>query len=190
MKADKRSMIEATEWYASEKPIRVSIFGKMRSGKDTIGRQLVESNHFLQFAYGDELKRAYHDLFGYGNGKDREGYQWFGQTMRGRYPDVWVDILEKKMRPHLEHRNIVITDMRQPNEYEQLRELGFLMVKVHTPDEIRLERMRAKGDNFTEADLTHETESYIDSFDYDVLIENTGTIGELIAKGREAILCR
>jgi dephospho-CoA kinase len=163
-------------------PRNISVYGKMRSGKDTVADLLRGYRLYKNIAYGDELKRLYHEIFGYsGDTKDRDGYQWFGQAMRARKPDVWVELLERQIKLIESRPNdgIVITDMRQPNEYEHLSERGFLMIKVHTPDEIRIERARARGEEVTEEQLKHETEQYIDDYEYDYVIVNDGTLGDL-----------
>lgn len=159
---------------------RLSVFGKMRSGKDTVALYLKAMGNYKRFAFGDALKEHYHALFGFnGKGKDRKGYQTFGQMMRQIDPEVWIKKLDRNMRPELGRSRVVITDMRQPNEYKYLKSLGFVMVKVECPDEIRLERMRAAGDNFDESDLNHETEQYIDGFEYDIVIDNSGDMIDL-----------
>jgi dephospho-CoA kinase len=170
-------------------PNYVSVFGKMRSGKDTVAKMLNSYRPYIKLAYGDELKRTYHEIFGYnGEAKDRDGYQWFGQAMRARKPDVWVRLLEQKIKK-IENYNLLegvaVTDMRQPNEYDHLKHRGFLMIKVETPDEIRIERMRAAGENVTESQLNHETESHIDGFGYDHLIINDGSVTDLRRKVNE-----
>ena len=68
----------------------IALTGKFRSGKDEVARYLCDKYGYKRFAFGDALKRHYHELFGPTTGKDGEGYQWFGQTMRERDPNIWV----------------------------------------------------------------------------------------------------
>lgn len=58
--------------------------------------------------------------------------------------------------------------------------MGGYLIRVNVDDEIRLQRMNAKGDTFTKADLFHETEMYIDTFDVDYEIYNNAGITELV----------
>lgn len=177
----------------------VAITGKFRSGKNAVADYLTEKYGYTQFAFGDELKRYAHELFNVdASAKPRDLYQWFGQTMRSRDPDIWV----RKCFDYIEHRRgvmgayfdapwnahartqfrAVITDLRQPNEYERCLAEGFVIIRVSAPDEIRLARARAAGDNFDESTLNHETERHVDLFYVDYEIDNSGTIAELHAQ--------
>jgi len=157
---------------------RIALTGLARSGKDSVANILTRPafGSYHKAAFGDELKRHYHELFGYKKEKDREGYQWFGQVMRQRDEDIWVKKLDHSIEYFYEtNKNLIITDLRQPNEYEYCRQKGYTIVKVECPIELRIERMRKAGDDFDEKDLYHETESYIDQFDTDFVIHNDGS---------------
>jgi dephospho-CoA kinase len=165
-------------------PIFIGLTAKMRSGKDTVHELLSKTKRgsFIRLAYGDELKRQYHELNGHGSiGKDRKGYQSFGQSERAKNPNVWVEAVDEKIQDLLNFhgRNIVITDVRQPNEVEQIRMYGGYLIRINVDDEIRLERMNAAGDSFTLEDFQHETESYIDGFSVDYEIDNNRGLTEL-----------
>jgi dephospho-CoA kinase len=168
------------------KQLLISVFSKMRGGKDTAAKYIMSKsyNRFpsVKLAYGDELKRLYHEIFGHSDdvAKDRDGYQWFGQKMRERDSDIWI----KKVNPSLlyykaKNYNIVFTDMRQPNEYEHLKRHGFVMVKIECPDELRIQRMEEAGEEVKEEYLNHETEQYIDTFEYDFIVHNDDTLEHL-----------
>jgi dephospho-CoA kinase len=81
----------------------------------------------------------------------------------------------------------IITDLRQPNEYERCRAECYVIIRVSCPDDIRLERARSAGDVFTAEDLRHETESYVDTFAVDYEIDNSGSLAELYAKVDEVM---
>jgi dephospho-CoA kinase len=177
---------------------KISVFGEMRTGKDTAAARIMEKESFNKFAYGDKLKEHYHAIFGTSEGKDRTGYQWFGQTMRSFRPSIWIDRLNDKMQPSIDAGdNVIVTDMRQPNEYKHLKDLGFVMIKVTTSPEVRAERMKTLGDQFTNENMQHETERNVRFFIADYTIENNGTLEEfeaeidrvyadIIAKGENA----
>lgn len=159
--------------------IKIALTGKMRSGKTSVAEHLTACYGFKQFAFGDVLKRFAHEIFGYGGPKDRELYQWFGQTMRERDPDVWIKHLDRDLEEYIEDMRggigvrVVITDLRQPNEYDYCRREGYTIIRVNCPEEIRIERMIAAGDRFDQTMLDHETERYVDKFDVDYEIDNS-----------------
>lgn len=180
--------------------MNIAICGKLRSGKDAASRHLCEKYGYTRFAFGDELKRYADELFGvHGGGKRRELYQKFGQLCREIDPDVWVrkcfDSVEQHIEaydtyldyPELHNAPIkpfraVISDTRQPNEYNRCRAERFVFIRVTAPDGIRINRAVESGDLFDYADLVHETENHVDSFEVDYEIVNDGTLEQLHAK--------
>lgn len=157
--------------------IKIALTGRMRSGKSTVAAYLCENYRFLEFAFADALKNVAHIIFGEPPGKDRGLYQFVGQTMREYDPDVWVKKLDRSIVEWLLHsprENIVITDLRQPNEYEYCRENGYVIIRVNCPDAVRLDRIQEAGDKFDESMLSHETEEHVNTFEVDYEIDNGG----------------
>jgi dephospho-CoA kinase len=172
--------------------VKIAITGKMRSGKDTVANHLYIRHSFNRVAFGDALKKNAHATFPwvYEWNKPRALYQQFGQLMRQIEPDVWIKHAERAVNGAIDFNvntgaekvGVVITDLRQPNEYEWCRNNGYTIIRVSAPDEDRVFRAKLAGDDFTEDDLEHETESHIDSFDCDCAIHNDGTVDELKAQ--------
>jgi dephospho-CoA kinase len=167
--------------------------GRMRSGKDVAAAYLAQQYGYTQFAFGDELKRYAHELFGEPapGTKPRELYQWFGQTMRERDPDVWVrkclEFIAAFKREidsgaHTLRPNVVISDCRQPNEYAALKAAGYVFIRVECPDHLRIQRAIDAGDTFTAANLAHDTETALDGYSADFTVHNDGTLDELYAQ--------
>lgn len=161
----------------------IAIIGKAGSGKDTVSSILSEYiPNLTQLAFAEPLKRYYHKIFPHvpTEPKPRQEYQWFGQVMRQRDPYVWVRLLENKYREIKKRgQTVVITDVRQTNEYDFCWRYGFFVIKVVASDETRIERMKERGDSFDLPDLNHETERYIDYFPYNFIIHNDGSVEEL-----------
>ncbi|AZU61048.1 dephospho-CoA kinase [Neobacillus mesonae] len=183
-------------------PIRkLAICGRARSGKDEIGKYLAEKYAFRRFAFADEMKRLLHDLFPQipDNPKPRRAYQVFGEGLRHLdipgAESVWINrclrLADAYIWWHSEvdnrGANVVITDLRTQLEYETLRANGFTIIRVTAPEEDRIARAKAAGDDFTLRDLTHETEIAIDSFNVDAEIVNDGSVDDLKAKIDEII---
>ncbi|WP_254918934.1 hypothetical protein [Bacillus cereus] len=74
---------------------------------------------------------------------------------------------------------VLVNGVRQPNEYQRLRDEGFIIIRVNTSDDLCIGRAKEAGDVFTEEDLSHETENHIDTFEVDYEINNVGTIDEM-----------
>ena len=169
--------------------MKIALFGKMRSGKDTVGEILITQYGFQQYAFGREIGRIITEYFpeAYKNGKPRHHYQFIGQMFRELDQDVWVKkVLQKVHSDEFEKTvysdeplHAVITDGRQLNEAEKMREAGFLIVKVECDEDIRIDRIKASGDNFSPEQLYHETELQVDLIHADVIIKNNGTLEEL-----------
>jgi hypothetical protein len=171
--------------------VKIALTGKMRSGKDTVANHLYIRHGFDRVAFGTALKRIAHETFPWisQSTKPRALYQQFGQLMREIDPDVWIKHAERAVNGAIDFRvntgaervGVVITDVRQENEVAWCRENGFTLIRVTAPDEVRIGRAIAAGDDFCENDLEHETEKAIDGFDVDFEIINKGTIDDLKA---------
>ena len=74
---------------------------------------------------------------------------------------------------------VLVNGVRQPNEYQRLKDEGFTIIRVSASDDLRIGRAKEAGDVFTEADLDHDTESHIDTFEVDYEVNNVGSIGEM-----------
>lgn len=179
------------------KTINIAITGKMRSGKDTVAKHLInlmsEQYKVHTIAFGDSLKyyakQLFNDEFVDGR-KPRELYQWFGQTLRMRDEDIWIKQLinsvnENNSSPDSDKTAVVniITDLRQPNEYKFCKDNDFYILKVECDDSIRIKRMRDLSDNFVTNNLTHETEIFVDSYEADFTLV-TSHINESECKER------
>lgn len=168
-------------------PIKLALCGKLRSGKSLVAGYLSLMHDFQPFAFGDALKNAFHRAFPQipRQPKPRAYYQSFGQWARATIDEnVWIDATMRKVDEYLAQNclRISIEDVRQQNEYDRLKREGFVFVRITAPDELRLERARKAGDDFTEADLAHETEVFVDTFEVDYEVANDGTVDELCAK--------
>jgi dephospho-CoA kinase len=181
----------------SKYPIRkLAVCGRARSGKDTIANYLEETYAFTKFAFADDMKQLLHRLFPHisDSPKPRRAYQVFGEGLRQLdlpgANHVWIDACMRKVNAHIwwhsdvDNRgaNVVITDLRMQLELDYLRANGFTIIRVTAPDEDRIARAIAAGDDFTVHDLTHETELSIDSFEVDHEVHNDGTVDDLKAQ--------
>ncbi|MEC3021461.1 hypothetical protein P9Z80_30210 [Bacillus cereus] len=135
--------------------MRIALCGEARSGKDTVGECL---EGFHRLAFGHYMKEAYFKKFPEKRylPKDREDMIAFSQPKEERDPLIWVRPLDRDMR--IWHSggvdNFVITDLRQPHEEKWCRDNSFHIVRVHSNEIIRHERMRKHGER-PQKDLTY-----------------------------------
>lgn len=181
--------------------MKIALFGKMRSGKNTVADILSSQYNFKQYAFGTGIGEIIDKFYpnARANGKPRQHYQHIGQELRKLDEDVWINYLLKTIScdyvtqafGSVWSKNIefkaVVTDGRQVNEAEALREKGYIIVKVVAPDEVRLHRMSVLKDNMSPANLTHETELQLDSITADYTINNDGTYADLVEKVTELV---
>ncbi|MFE3409441.1 hypothetical protein ACFXMT_14225 [Streptomyces mirabilis] len=173
----------------------IALMGKARSGKDTAAHYLVRRYAFTRLALADPLKEMALKInpyvpTGYGitvrlealiadvgwdYAKDqyaevRRILQHVGQTVREYQEDFWLDILSGKVTAAYRwNMPVVVTDVRYPNEFAELRRRGFLMVRLERP---------SAGASSAEAQR-HESETALNGYPPDVTLPNDGTIDDL-----------
>jgi dephospho-CoA kinase len=153
---------------------KIALTGRLRAGKDTAAGYLALYYDFTPYAFGDELKESFHRAFPNVPGlpKPRNFYQKFGQWAREIMgEDIWITHCLGKIDRYRSER-VVITDLRQPNEYSALREAGYKIIRISAPESLRIKRALDAGDDFTIHDLVHETELNVDTFDVDYDVWN------------------
>ncbi|MED1088319.1 hypothetical protein [Bacillus mycoides] len=169
---------------------KIAITGKARSGKTELSHYAWMLYGFKEFDFSAVLKDEFHRLFPHVPclPKPRAYYQKFGQWLREIDPDIWVKMTMGKVHEYcfedalnkVNHKpKVLVNGVRQPNEYQRLRDEGFTIIRVNASDDLRIGRAKEAGDVFTEEDLEHETESHIDTFEVDYEINNVGAIGEM-----------
>lgn len=169
--------------------IKIAICGQLRAGKDEVANRIYHTHdYFEKLAFGDALKRLYHELLPWvpTEPKPRAGYQQFGQLAREQFgEDIWIRHAERMLAFYDRHKRydgVVLSDLRQPNEYEWARLNGWTIVRVTAPDELRLARAKSAGDQFDAKDLAHDTEQHVNKFQVDYDIWNAFSVDELYAK--------
>lgn len=171
--------------------IKIALYGSMGSGKDFAADYLINKYGFTRYAFADNVKVVaetwFSELYGDGTKKPRELLQAVGTKFREIDENVWIkallDDIERKNEQLIKEgfysENIVITDCRMPNEYQKLKENGYVFVRICASDEIRKKRMIERGDIFKSSDIQHHTESFYNSFEYNHSISNDGTPEDL-----------
>lgn len=170
----------------------IALMGKMGAGKSTVAEILEEKYGYKRFSFGEGVKYYAHLFFdpenldSYLNGtlknKPRELYQKVGQEARKIDPDIWIKYLAARINEFWKEHNqpIVIDDLRQPNERLWAYENKIPVIIIYAPEDLRVERMKKRGDQFKPEHLNHETERYIDVLSIDYFISNIADRQQLI----------
>lgn len=123
--------------------LKIAILGKSGAGKDTVADYLIEKYGFTKIRFGTALYEICEKYFDMKN-KDRKLLQDVGLAMRNVKPTVFVDLAEKEILST--DTNIVVPDLRQPNEYEMLKRNGFKFLYIESDLKKRIDRLE-KRDN-------------------------------------------
>ena len=187
----------------------IGINGKIGSGKDTIGaiiQKLCITNncaHFENKKFAGKLKEIASILTGIPSIKFEDqdfkktllGSEWgtsninvnnlmsvrellqkLGtEAMRdGLHTNVWVNAL---FANYNNKSNWVITDMRFPNELKAIEDKDGITIRVE-----RSYALENESDERTMLDNEHPSETALDDYEFDHVINNNGTLEELVKK--------
>lgn len=160
----------------------VTLSGKARSGKDTLADYLVENSpedkDYSKTALGNPIKEICTVLYGNSAKKNREALIMIGQGLRAKEPHIWILTWLRhaiESFAYEESSKLVVTDVRQPNEFSFFKSLGALTVRIDA-DEVKRREMLTKVDGESALDdalLNDETESHVSTFDTDIVLFNT-----------------
>ena len=139
--------------------LRIAFTGKTRTGKTTSANYLLRTYGFTKISFTGKLIECAHEFFPeqFEKGeKPQQLIQELGAKMREIDRDVWVKYVTKRVEKLPKETDIVIDDMKFPNEYEAVKSLGFLVVRLDPSNE--------------------------DELPYDVLLKNDGKVEDLYHK--------
>lgn len=161
--------------------IKIGLVGEFRSGKDTVGDYLrseysFKSTYFAKSLY-DVCRSLFPKRFEEGN-KPRKLLQDAGSAMRQIDVNVWINKTIQEIN-EMGSDQIVVTDVRYPNEAERLRQEGFTLIKIVSPLEKRIERSIVDSGSFSVTDTQHESEKQVQAIETDYLINNDGSLLDL-----------
>jgi hypothetical protein len=153
--------------------------GKKRAGKDI-------ATSFFRSHYGGytdsfaapiyEIMYSIQDKLGIARHKDRDILKFVGALGRAIDPNFWINKLKERVFESA-HRNenVFISDGRFENELNEMRKMGFILVKIHCSDSIRKNRLLPE-DVVNDADISEN--GYPADYPFDMVITNEGTLEE------------
>lgn len=173
----------------------IGLSGKIGSGKSTIA-EIFKQNGFYLDSFANSVKDVSNCIFGFDRnrleGITKEDREWrempderysflLGKkfsprdsliligTIFGRnqiHPDVWVETVFNRYSLS-GNKDLLITDVRFPNEYNSVKKRGGILIRIERENTYKIE---------------HESETSLDTYTFDYVIENNGTLEELIEK--------
>lgn len=121
----------------------IGIAGAARSGKDTLAKALqhaLKGAELMSFAWAvkqraDPICREKYGISAFTEDSEhkkviRPTLIDIGHGERQKYPDVWVNIIHKRIEVELPEKNIIVTDIRYKNESEMVRANGGTVIFV------------------------------------------------------------
>lgn len=149
--------------------LKIAFGCQARVGKDEAAKYIRElftpDKKVYNIAFASPLHELFDhtcSLFGLSNYKDRTYLQFMGVWARNKNADVFVEIAKEKIEK-ISDGVITVSDVRYKNEFDMLKQHGFIMVRI-TKHDINL--------------MDHESEQLGNTVNWDYIIENDGTLDE------------
>ena len=159
--------------------VKIAICGKMASGKTTMAEKFVKQHDsFGRFSLAKAVKRFARFVYDIPEDhKDRVAFQKIGDGARQElYENIWLDTLLNEIKIHetineLENgnegfvTNFVIDDVRYVNEVVNLKNEGWIVIKIQIDDELQIKRLKERYPNDWETHVGarhHASESEVD----------------------------
>ena len=158
--------------------VKIAFSGKLCSGKSTAAKIIGEIiNDVTILSFAGKVKEIARDLFGMTT-KDRELLINIGKKMREIDSDIWIKYLLKESE---KYENVVVDDLRFPNEYKYLKEHGFTIIRLNISREQQLERIKILYDDWEvhSSKNNDESEVALDSCNFDYCIDTPKSLDDL-----------
>jgi hypothetical protein len=166
--------------------VKIAFSGKCTSGKSTSAKLVKKSEpKTIIFSFAKKIYDLAYELFDMKeNEKDRDLLINIGKKMREINEGVWLDYIVKQSK---DTDNVVIDDLRFPNEFTKLREEGFILVRLHVSTETQIRRLTELYPTTWKEQLEKlgdYSEIALDNhdFDYTINTENFNEIHDFINK--------
>lgn len=111
----------------------------MCSGKTTLAQTIMRmDDRYTTFSIGGKVKEVARDLFG-STHKDRPLLIAIGAKMREIDPLVWIKYVLDQTK---KETHCIVDDLRYQNEYDLLKEHGFVFIQLHVTQSIQEQRIK------------------------------------------------
>lgn len=168
----------------------IAVIGKMGAGKSTLADLLIEHWGYRRLSFAAKLREVAVSIWGESARNDRAKLQGLGVAVREIDEDAWVNAAmqtmqnyrrglhlvgadsDEVMRDMERPMRFVIDDCRFPNEYQVLREQGFVFVQIEADETVRIDRLQRNGKLTDVSQLNHVSETALDGYSADYKIVN------------------
>ena len=190
----------------------ILLVGKMGSGKGVLSDMICNQYNYNRHSMADWLKKTIqkhynltelrkNDLIKLGSGKEitvREAFQLFGTEAIRNFDSNWhldevINSIEYNidmscMIDHLPYK-FIIDDIRFLNEADVLsKKYNCIKIRIETDEPLRMSRLKDRdGTSPTKGQMSHTSETELDSLPTNYIITNNGTVEELETKLKEII---
>ena len=170
--------------------MKVALIGKICSGKSYISSYLNEVHDFNVYSFGQPVKKFAKEIFNLKT-KDRAIIQDFAQKMKELDSDVWIKYILNQMNTD-KNENIVVDDVRFPNEYKALQNENFIFIRLLISSEFQKNRIistygKEQGNQHIMR-INDISESYTDKLQAEYTINITKQNEKSIYKTIDALL--
>ena len=150
--------------------MKLAFLGRMCSGKSTLAKYMVAKYGYEKYSCAGALKNIAKHIGMIG--KDRTLLQNLGYAIRQHDNCFFSNIIQKEVHGK---ECVVVDDVRYIEEYQALKNEGFVFIKLCMFDDVRFQRMMDMGLNINKSEIYHDSENQIDMLPYDYIITATTT---------------
>lgn len=169
--------------------IRIGFCGPLGGGKTTTAQRLADLYRGSRLSFAYPLKAVARGMAA-SQGKPAPDRAVFQALSDYRDGDTWLDIMGYVLDAVGPDRDIFVDDMRFPDEAEMLRDRGFMLVRLHVPqDSLNLRRMRRDGKLPDQARLDHYSESFWATMDVDATVYAGDSVATVCRNVLESWAC-
>ena len=115
--------------------LRIAFGCKAGTGKSESVKYLIQKYGGTELSFAKPLYEILHfsqEKCGFPIEKDRNFLQYIGTNWaREKDPNVWIRLLCEKLEKIPEEENVFVSDVRFPNEFSVLKQLGFKLVLLN-----------------------------------------------------------
>lgn len=160
--------------------MRIALSGKICSGKTTVAEYLELKYGFTRVSLADPLKELVAKLWGVDPNRDKAKYRQLlvstGEHLCLVDQNVWVDYLIRNLPIRA---NVVVDDVRKPQEYNILKEAGFYLVRIDITATVQRARVLLKYPTMPLDLLNDYTETALDPARFDIYLDGDLAFREL-----------